>query len=213
MWDRAALTVPEDDIDWETVVQSAAAFHNMHTPNQHTASPFETVFRQLAQCWTRHGAWRPLGLPYNKDVELRVNATLQSRAGRQQRRAKQRSDRAANGKRPASWVAFDVGQAVWALIKLPAAHPIIHHPSSSPPSPVTIVGVTGAGQVAVEADPVQARRAARAIGGAATRSKQQQQVGMQAASKELCSDHGCHWSLSHLSHASRVVWSWDPLGP
>jgi hypothetical protein len=56
MWDRAALTVPEDDIDWETVVQSAAAFHNMHTPNQHTASPFETVFRQLAQCWTRHGA-------------------------------------------------------------------------------------------------------------------------------------------------------------
>ena len=44
----------------------------------------------------------------------------------------------------------------------------------------------------MEADPVQARRAARAIGGAATRSKQQQQVGMQAASKELCSDHGCH---------------------
>ena len=36
--------------------------------------------------------------------------------------------------------------------------------------------MTGAGQVAVEDDPVQARRAARAIGGAAARSKQQQQV-------------------------------------
>jgi len=119
MWDRAALTVPEDDIDWETVVQSAAAFHNMHTPNQHTASPFETVFRQAPRS-VLDAAWRPLGLPYNKDVELRVNATLQSRAERQQRRAKQRADRAADGKRPASRVAFDVGQAVWALRSIPA---------------------------------------------------------------------------------------------
>jgi hypothetical protein len=119
MWDRAALTVPENSIDWGAIVNAAAAFHNMHTPNKNSASPFEAVFRQPPRS-ALDAAWRPLALPFNKDVDQRVEAALGVRRRDQQRRTEKRERRSRGGRRPALKKAFVVGDAVWALRSPPA---------------------------------------------------------------------------------------------
>lgn len=119
MWDRAALTVPEDRIDWKAIVHAAAAFHNMHAPEKSTASPFETVFHQAPRS-ALDAAWRPLALPFNKDVDERIEAALGIRRRDQQQRVRERAGRAQGGRRPALKKTFEVGDAVWALRTPPA---------------------------------------------------------------------------------------------
>ena len=119
MWDRAALTVPEDRIDWGAIVHAAAAFHNMHAPGRAEASPFETVFHQAPRS-ALDAAWRPLALPFNKDVDARIEAVLSGRRRDQRNRAQTRADRAQGGRRPALTTTFAEGDAVWALRSPPA---------------------------------------------------------------------------------------------
>ena len=119
MWDRAALTVPEDRIDWGAVVHAAASFHNMHAPGKSTASPFEAVFHQAPRS-ALDATWRPLALPFNKEVNERIEEALGIRRRDQQRRRSERAKRAEGGRRAALKKTFAVGDAVWALRSPPA---------------------------------------------------------------------------------------------